>query len=472
MTIPQGRSNYNPRRRGCAGVWSPLLVATCAILAAWMSVPSAAAPLHPARWQVGSRVTISGVLRGVSCHLGGDDSAPLLAVDPRDASRVEALYFAGNALTAVAASSRDGGRTWSRRAVADDTPCSSGSDARLVDAALFVSSTGRVISSVGWTNNAPAASSTPHEQIHELTNSAGTVGASFRGPVDVEPSQPDQRGFLTERGDRLYLETERFSGVAGQAVPGLGGIAVLSSADGGTSWQLTRSQPLSLLPGHQPVAGGIVRVGSRLVATWADIDLAMNAAAFLQHGVLVTTIRSATSTDGGVTWTVPVDLATCGCTLPRTVASPDGSVLMSWEDQRPGGHVDLARSTDAGATWSLWPVAPSGHVEYGITAPAANAAGTIAVLHETAVPGGSGRRYVETLATSDDGGRHWDQTPISPVEDQATYTDPAYDQPLGAMEGLVAVADDFLAAYTLIGPVRLADGQADAVVARVSRRAR
>ena len=151
------------------------------------------------------------------------------------------------------------------------------------------------------------------------------------------------------------------------SVPGLGKIAVLTSANHGKSWRQTSGQPSTAPIGHQPVSGGIAGTGSHLVATWVDIALASAVGPLLSGDEPPGTIRAATSADGGRTWSSPVAIAAVTSTLPRTAVAPDGSVLVSWEDGAAGGRVHLARSVNFGATWKVTAVAPAGHVGHGIT---------------------------------------------------------------------------------------------------------
>lgn len=435
------------------------------------ALPSVRASVPSPQWSVGPVQSISGTVAGLQCDNNGDDSAPLIAVDPRNQRHLAVTYFADNATALIAASSFDGGATWQRQQIADDTTCSGGSSAQLVDSGLLIRSDGRLLSSAGWVNNKPSPTATNHELGHELTNSSAAVGRPFSAPVDVEPQQPDQRGFMTEMGGRVYLETERFEQAAPTAIPGLGGIEVLSSIDG-SSWTPTTAQPSSVPLGHQPVAGGIVAVGSTLVAVWADVDLSTAPPSLVPGGPpLPATITAATSPDGGATWSAPRVIASCaGCTLPRTAAGPDGTVLVSWENQATDGAVQLARSTDAGTTWTISRVAPPSHVGYGLTAAATDRLGTIVVLHERAVSGGSGQQFQEVVSTSSDDGHTWQDTAVSPVMDLATYTDSPWDGALGAMESIVPVSGGFLVGYTAVHPAALVDGQSDVVLVRLTRR--
>ncbi|MFZ1238412.1 MAG: exo-alpha-sialidase [Anaerolineae bacterium] len=61
------------------------------------------------------------------------------------------------------------------------------------------------------------------------------------------------------------------------------------------------------------------------------------------------------STDGGVTWSSPLDVAnsTFPATGPNLVIGPDGTLHSMWHDRRSGGADRLyySRSTDAGLSW-------------------------------------------------------------------------------------------------------------------------
>ena len=443
-----------------------------ALLTLAVSSPTIAAAGSRAGWHVGPLVALSGNVGHLRCANDGEDTAPLLAVDPRSPKRVIATYLTDNARAQVAARSNDGGRTWTRRLIDADTKCTGGAEAGLVDTALAVDSGGYAIGSVGWVNASPGPTDVNHDATRELTMTSPPRRSHFRHPVDVESQQPDQRGFITEFAGRLYLETQRFDSVGGTSVPGLGKIAVLTSANHGKSWRQTSGQPSTAPIGHQPVSGGIAGTGSHLVATWVDIALASAVGPLLSGDEPPGTIRAATSADGGRTWSSPVAIAAVTSTLPRTAVAPDGSVLVSWEDGAAGGRVHLARSVNFGATWKVTAVAPAGHVGHGITSVAANRAGRIAVLHQEAVRGGSGQRFRAVLSISSDHGVSWTGVPASPVMDLASYPMPgsAFDSVYGAEEQVVAVPGGFLCAFPVFKPVRLVDGHSDVAVVRVSRR--
>jgi hypothetical protein len=61
--------------------------------------------------------TVSDPVSVLDCKLNGDENTPILATDPRDATRVELTYLAGDDRAEVSASSPDAGRTWHRQAL-------------------------------------------------------------------------------------------------------------------------------------------------------------------------------------------------------------------------------------------------------------------------------------------------------------------------------------------------------------------
>ena len=67
-------------------------------------------------------------------------------------------------------------------------------------------------------------------------------------------------------------------------------------------------------------------------------------------------LQSASSADGGVNWSAPVDVSLVGRSAdnPQVVSSADGGTLTAVWDRFDGSNtiIQSATSTDAGATWS------------------------------------------------------------------------------------------------------------------------
>ena len=121
------------------------------------------------------------------------------------------------------------------------------------------------------------------------------------------------------------------------------------------------------------------------------------------------TVQASTSTDAGATWSAPSDLSAAGNAFnPRLATSPDGTVTVTW--QQYGGTSSLvrtSRSTDGGATWSP----PVDLSVDGVDAYNARIAvagnGTIAVSWER---GNGGIERIVQAATSTNGGLTWSAT--------------------------------------------------------------
>jgi hypothetical protein len=138
-------------------------------------------------------------------------------------------------------------------------------------------------------------------------------------------------------------------------------IGYATSADNGASWTS------GLLPAITKWTGGgtFDRATDAAVAydaqdnTWMISSLVLTEAGGAR-GVGILTSRS---TDGGLTWGTPVAIpSTVGMVSPdknwivcdNTASSPFyGSCYTEWDDNGAGNRMEMSRSTDGGATWSV-----------------------------------------------------------------------------------------------------------------------
>ena len=118
------------------------------------------------------------------------------------------------------------------------------------------------------------------------------------------------------------------------------------SIDGGRTW--TDPQELSG-QGSQVLGEQLVRSGERLLLVWADGRVG---------GAQRRRLFSATSADGGVTWSAPIrvdhvpadSMPTTG--IPAVALGQDQEVFVTWYDGRNGRFdIFLGRSPDFGRTW-------------------------------------------------------------------------------------------------------------------------
>ncbi|HET7010136.1 MAG TPA: hypothetical protein VFI11_05125 [Anaerolineales bacterium] len=125
------------------------------------------------------------------------------------------------------------------------------------------------------------------------------------------------------------------------------GVYVLTSEDQGQTW----SDPARVFDG---VAGACELVDAPRLAVAGEDDLhVVWTCSTLPGGVGPLAVSYARSSDGGASWSDPVQLVARPVVESRLVAAPDGEVHLIWEEMQPGQvHTAHIHSTDGGATWS------------------------------------------------------------------------------------------------------------------------
>ena len=124
---------------------------------------------------------------------------------------------------------------------------------------------------------------------------------------------------------------------------GRSSLFVNRSLDGGQTW----TEPTPVTGNSQSVyRQSLLRAGERMLLVWADTRTGRDR------------LYAVSSGDAGATWTIPVrvdhlpDGSEAETTSPSASLSPDGEVLVAWQDARNGrDDIFLARSTDGGRTW-------------------------------------------------------------------------------------------------------------------------
>lgn len=447
---------------------APGLVAGFVLCALWL----VGAPAAGARPRALRAVTVSAPVPALaSCHLNGDDNTPRIVVDPRNSRHIVMSYLTGDDRAAVVASSVDGGSRWSRRVLPGLTSCTGGPPGQLVDPSLNFAPGGGLLASNGWVASIPPSGARDHQAIREYINAAPRVGSAWSAPHDLERTQPDQRGFFAMSGARTLVETERAHYLAPVGyTSATSTIAVLSSANAGRSW----SKPVIAATskrGHFVVAQGLLsNRGGVVAALYGDVSLSSPA-----NAPTPVVMRVAISTNGGRSFKRDVRLGDCknandnrsvGCYLPHLVVAPDGSLLVAFVTATPNGRSDLrlARSTNGGRSWHLATIA---HVAGGIPLVALAARqhqiGVLA-MQDTTGPGKALRAVLWTAAA---GRTRWSSQVLGGPYQQSTITHPHFDGQLGPEQGLVALPDGFGAAFTVLAPAHLRDGEQDVVYVHV-----
>jgi hypothetical protein len=438
--------------------------------AALMTGPgvAAAAPLRAL-----PPVTISAPVPALApCHLNGDDNTPLIAAQPGQPGHFVVSYLTGDDRAAVVARSDDEGLRWSRTALASLTPCGGGDG--WVDPGLIFAAGGTVVAGAGWVDRSGTIGARDHAGVRELLYRSTDGGHEFGGPIEIEPTEPDQRSYFATAPDgSLLVETERahYLGPTYTYVePST--LAILRSTNGGTSWSLEgqiRAAPL-----HDSQAAGLLRApDGTLVALADDVDLT-DVPPWLVHSMVLgdktalpATVTAARSTDRGRTFSTPMPIARCGgCALSTAATAPDGALLVAYQDtEGSAGSTDvyLARSTDDGRTWTTHRIT---HVARGADEPTVAARpGQIGVL-VTQGTDGPGDPVDDVLWTSNDDGETWIPLKLGGPYSESSISYQHFDGQLGPEQGLVALPDGFAAVFTALRPSTVTDGEQDVVFVR------
>jgi len=168
------------------------------------------------------------------------------------------------------------------------------------------------------------------------TSSSADGGATWSTPVDISVAgQPAQMAQISAASDNSLTAVWRRSNGSRTVIQSS------SSLDGGATW----STPVDLSDATRNATTPQIAIagdGTRTVV-WQRTT---GGDQF---------IRSSSSTDGGTTWSVPVDLSAAGqdSDTPQVFAAPDNSLTAVWE-RSDGSNiiVQASSSSDGGVTWS------------------------------------------------------------------------------------------------------------------------
>jgi hypothetical protein len=216
-------------------------------------------------------------------------------------------------------------------------------------------------------------------------------GATWSAPVDVSASgQFAQAPKIVTDGARITAVWTESNGSNDEVLSA-------SSTDGGASW----STPVSLSDGSQNAFfPQIVTDGTTITAIWNWFDGSNEV------------VQSASSTDGGATWSAPVTLSDPGESTGNPQVTTDGTTITALWNRFDGSNdrIQAANSTDGGATWST-PVT--------LSDAGGSAFGASAVISSTAIVAtwtrSDGTNYRIQSASSTDGGATW-TTPVTVSE--------------------------------------------------------
>ncbi|MDQ6748116.1 MAG: glycoside hydrolase, partial [Candidatus Dormibacteraeota bacterium] len=357
------------------------------------------------------------------------------------------------------------GRHWTRSPVPGATDCTGGPAGAAVDPSLAFGPGGRVAASESWITSSTQVGIN-HDDIRMFVGRSDDGGRTFAPAVEPEPTQPDQRGFISfdpARPGHLDVETERspfIGGPLGTYIYGApGSIVIVGSDDGGRSYGAP-VQVFSTLPGTTALAAGLLRSGPDLVAIIGTVSDSQLPILLLGHPVpqRIIAVRSG---DGGRSFGAAVDVGTfyfgnnlTNCCLPQAAVAPDGTMYVTWPDG-PGGSVVLARSLDHGQNWATRSALTTAH---GATMPSVAVAGdgTVGLFYYDVVPHGShasDANLTPYVATSRDGATGWTTVPLGRAFDLAAIKGGNADQfSVGPYQGMIGLPLGFGVSVTLGAP--------------------
>lgn len=410
---------------------------------------------------VTARVNLTDSLGGLGrCPVAAANAPQIVA--GKNPLELRAVYLLGAADAMVAAKSFNGGRTWSHSLVPGVTECSGGPDGSLGNPFLAVGAAGRIVTTSSWVTNDESHVG-PHDNLHLFVSRSDDGGSSFAGPVEPELSGSNQRGplsFAPGSNDDLLVTFARLRyvnvgpadpyrsytplGVGSTYVPGGGGsVAVARSHDGGKTFLEPPSEVITTTPGTDVVTVGLTHSGTTAVLIVATIDTVQLLHAKLTGEAVKQTLLAFRSDDGGTTWSGPATVgqtATHACCIPDVTSGPDGAVYVAWPDPESHGVV-LAKSTDAGQTWSTQHAFTSSEeiMQPGI---AVNPEGKLGVFLYEKAAGSS--NVTPVVTTSSDGGATWERTMLEEQFDVDSIEDGSWDgTSLGPYQDIVGLPHGF-----------------------------
>ncbi len=305
-------------------------------------------------------------------------------------------WSTGGASGIVTAASTDGGTTWTQAAF-PVSRCGGGNSGnggdygRATDPWVTFGPTGVVYQmALAFEGNSLQPGSRSAMLVARSTDGGRTWSAatplitsdsSFFNDKNTITADPTDPNFVYATWDRLAL--------AG------GGPALMArTTDGGASWEAAR---VIFDPGPQSQTIGnqiVVLPNGTLVNFFTQLDPGPNSTQFATIRLIRSTDRggswSAPVTLAGVTALGARDPATQtlirdGSFVPAVTVAPNGTLWVAWQDARFSGVVDgiaLARSTDGGLTWSAPVQVNSEHAVAAFTPTVrVRADGTIAVMY-------------------------------------------------------------------------------------------
>lgn len=409
----------------------------------------------------------------------GAEAGPVVAVNPRDPRNLVAAFEQDldegqNALSVLVVVSRDGAETFHRVLVPGLSRCTGGDPLYVADPTLAFGGDGVLYLST--------LSRSGKTAVQVARSPAG--GTTWERPIQVAPDATN--GVVAADpavSGRAYLvvTTPMAQGRA---------VQLATTSDGGSTWSAPRSiyEPLSDFPRLHDLT--ILADGTLLVVLEQSSRVALPeiAGASGNSGTPLLALRSS---DRGETWSDPVELSrlpdtalphdpergepgknegALGAPAIATAAATTDGAAVAWQSNTAvdAGQILVARSRDAGATWTK--PAPVASPEAQVFTPELATApdGTLGLSWYDLR---SDRRGDEELTTtahfahSHDGGATWSETPLGSPFDLRRAPE-HYGRSLGLRQGVAPLPGGFAAAFVQAPPQAL-DGPSDVFLARL-----
>jgi hypothetical protein len=411
-------------------------------------------------------------------HIAGAEIEPAVTVDPAHPRTIVATWqqdlgFGGR--SDLVATSRDGGRTWTRRTIPGLTRCTGGTADAASDPWVSAGGDGTIYftgAAISLATDPPVGtnvSSRSRDGGRHWTRTTPISAASRRTERMVVTADPWRPG---------HAYAAWFDRDPALSLPLDGTLLFARTTDSASSW----SAPVivdAAPPNGLDLSGQVLvlRDGS-LLAVFARLEI-------LDDGTYVNRLLTSRSPDLGRTWPAPHVVASEPIqpfTDPETgqslsnqdmsyfsaATAPDGSLYVAWDrDTSPtSGTVEFVSSSDDGRTWTRPRTIP------GITAFAFEPAiavdgnGTLGVLWYDNRRDRLGDNETTTdvwFAASRDRGRTWQHSHVAGSFDLRT----APRGRLGEYQGLAAIGrHGFAAVFTMATP-QAKDGPSDIFFARI-----